>query len=107
MSGMVYGIFLVLLCLWGTGSQCLSRLGLKAGSYCLTGMIFGCFGLSYLVGLFYNFGLYNTNHYSSLILLTYLLVALMVSFFLIPLSLIAALYLPATSLRIDERSEQL
>ena len=102
---MVYCIFLVLLCLWGTGSQCLSRLGLKAGSCCLIGIVFGCFGLSYLVGLFYNFGLYNTNHYSSLILLTYLLMALMVSCFMVPLSLVAALYLPAASLRIHERSE--
>ncbi len=106
-SVMSYCVLLGLLCLWVTGSRCLSRLGLKTGSCCLTAIVFGCFGLSYLVGLFYNFGLYNSGHFSTVILLSYLLVALVVSLFLIPLSFVAALYTPSASLRILERSKQI
>lgn len=102
-SGMVYGIFLVLLCLWGTGSQCLSRLGLKAGSCCLTGIVFGCFGLSYLVGLYYNFGLYNTNRFSMTVLSMYLLAAVIVSVFLVNLSVMTGLYLGALRVQSSSR----
>ena len=105
-SVMSYCVLLGLLCLWVTGSRCLTRLGLKTGSCCLTAIVFGCFGLIYLVGLFYNFGLYNSGQFSTVILLSYLLVALVVSLFLIPLSFVAALYIPSTSLRIYGRSEQ-
>ena len=106
-SVMSYCVLLGLLCLWVTGSRCLSRLGLKTGSCCLTAIVFGCFGLSYLVGLFYNFGLYNSGHFSTVILLSYLLVALVVSLFLIPLSLITVLYLPAENRQFYERAREL
>ena len=100
---MVYGILFVLLLLWGAGSQCISRCGLKTGSVCLTGATFFCFLMSYLVGLFYNFGLYNTGHFSAVIFCTYLLVAALISFFLVPLSLVVAFYLPAANLRVSDR----
>ena len=102
-SGMVYGIFLVLLCLWATGSRCLSQFGLKVGTVYLTGIVFGCFGLIYLVGVYYNFGLYNTNRFSLTVFSMYLLTAVIVSVFLVNLSVLTGLYLGVLRIKPSSR----
>lgn len=104
---MVYCVFLVLLFLWGIGSQCISRFGLKTGSLYLTGVTFAGVLTCYLVGIFYNFGLYNTEQFSAIVLLSYLLAAILICFFLIPLSLAATFYLPAVQVKSHDNSAAL
>lgn len=85
---MAYLILICLILLWVAGSQLICWWGFKVGSIGTTAIIYFVFIASYVVGIFYNIGLYNTNHFSVWILLTYLLVATMICFYLVLLSLI-------------------
>jgi len=51
-------------------------------------MIYLVLMTSYVIGLFHDIGLYNTNRFSVWILLTYLLVATMICFYLVLLSFV-------------------
>ena len=98
---MAYLILLFLVLLWGVGNQCFIRMGVKLGILSLTAVTYSCFLVSYLVGLFYNISLYNTNRFSMMILISYLLIATMISFFMVTLSLITAYLIPQENSRTE------
>jgi hypothetical protein len=92
---MAYIIFFVLILIWVTGSYGIYRFGLKAGCIGTAAMIYVVLMTSYVVGLFHNIGLYNTSRFSVRILLTYLLAATMICFYLVLLSVMTGWLIPA------------
>jgi len=98
---MAYLILGFLVLLWAVGNQCFTRMGVKRGIVSLTAVTYLSFLISYLAGLFYNFGLYNTNRFSTTILISYLLVSTIISFFMVSLSLITAYLIPQENSRTE------
>tara|TARA_R110002111_G_scaffold262504_1_gene338909 strand:- start:83077 stop:83433 length:357 start_codon:yes stop_codon:yes gene_type:complete len=103
---MGYLILFFLLLIWGTGSYSISRFGLKAGSIGIATMIYFVLIASYVIGLLHNIGLYNTSRFSVGILLTYLLVATMICFYLVLLSFITGWLIPVWKSSINRNGVQ-
>lgn len=98
---MSYLILFFLCLLWAIGNQCFSRLGMKRGIISLTVVTYLSFLTSYLADLLYNYSLDHTNRFSMTILISYLLVATMISFFMVTLSLITVYLIPQEASRTE------